>query len=380
MATARFSKLSEEGEALSLQILGVAMLVANPPPIVTGAALTGSPNQISQGSDQVVPAPPTPPTARTDPAAQAGAGAKTPAVDRAASADPAQQSTDEEGVGDEILVTARKRSGSDPLEGVNVTSYKVVQAVDGALIAPIAKGYKSVAPKPVRKGIHNVLNNLQQPIIFLNYMLQLKPGKAAETFGRFAINTTVGVAGILDVAKRRPFNLPHRPNSLANTLGFYGVKPGPYLFLPLVGPTTLRDLFGISVDRLVLPMAVGKPFNQAYYTIPVNVLSALDYRVEFDDRLSKLHADKDPYAATRADYLRKRKAEIDRLHSPKWRARHSAPEPAGPVGTTAPEKGPPDSALRTDASGEAAMPESVGAAPTSISPVSETAPGPRRPS
>src|SRR3546814_2534491 len=76
-------------------------------------------------------------------------------------------------------------------------------------------------------------------------------GKALETVGRFAINSTIGAAGVFDVAKKAPINLPYRSNGFANTLGFYGVEPGPYFFLPLVGPTTLRDMVGDGIDLLV---------------------------------------------------------------------------------------------------------------------------------
>jgi phospholipid-binding lipoprotein MlaA len=233
---------------------------------------------------------------------------------------------------EDIVVSGRRRSSGDPVEAVNVQSYKAVQAVDDAVVAPLARGYRKGVPKPVRRGIHNFLDNLQEPIVFLNYLLQLKPGKAAETLGRFAVNTTVGLAGVVDVAKKKPFNLPHRPNSLANTLGYYGVGPGPYLFLPLIGPTTLRDLLGTVGDRLVLPTAVGAPFDKAAFTIPANVLSALDYRVAFDESLTKLRNAPDPYAATRANYLARRKTEIDALHSAKWRARHAAAAACGSAG------------------------------------------------
>ncbi len=235
----------------------------------------------------------------------------------------AQEGDAEASVPEEIVVSARRRSSGDPVEAVNVQSYKAIQALDGALVAPLAEGYMKAVPKPVRRGIHNFLDNLQEPIVFLNYILQLKPGKVAETLGRFALNTTVGLAGVVDVAKKKPFNLPHRANSLANTLGYYGVGPGPYLFLPLIGPTTLRDLLGTVGDRLVLPTAVGTPFDKAAFTIPANVLSALDYRVAFDESLTKLRNAPDPYAATRANYLARRKVEIDGLHSAKWRARHA---------------------------------------------------------
>src|SRR3546814_3249888 len=106
----------------------------------------------------------------------------------------------------------------------------------------------------------------------------------------FAINSTIGVAGIFDVAKKPPVNLPYRPNGFANTLGFYGVEPGPYFFLPLVGPTTLRDMVGDGIDLLVLPVSVGKPFNQTAYAVPTTVINRLNDRVardaEIEDRKS----------------------------------------------------------------------------------------------
>jgi phospholipid-binding lipoprotein MlaA len=311
-----------------------AVEVPLPPVVVQTASGQQAPATTPESpAPAPVPAPTTPGAppgvSPVAPAAPATA-VQTPATPDAAvpAVDPAAQQVSGGGlVDDDILVSARRRSPGDPAERVNVESYKAVQAVDRALVAPIAKGYKKGLPKPVRDGIHNFLDHVQEPIVFLNYLLQLKPGKAAETLGRFAINSTIGLAGTIDIAKRRPFKLPHRPNSLANTLGYYGVKPGPYLFLPLIGPTTVRDLFGISIDRLIMPVAIGKPFDQAYYTIPMNTLSALDYRVAFDDTLTVLHTANDPYAATRDDYLRKRKAEIDRLHGPNWPGHRLSAQP-----------------------------------------------------
>ncbi len=145
-------------------------------------------------------------------------------------------------------------------------------------------------------------------------MLQLKPGKAAETFGRFAINTTLGAAGLVDVAKRKPFNLPYRRNGFANTLGYYGVKPGPYFYLPLVGSTTLRDFIGNRLDQLILPLALGRSIFRPKFAIPIAILGELDYRIEFDGQLREIRATRDPYVAARTYYLRKRQAEIDALH------------------------------------------------------------------
>ncbi|TCQ05660.1 VacJ family lipoprotein [Sphingomonas sp. PP-CC-3A-396] len=226
---------------------------------------------------------------------------------------PAQRTSND--IPKDIVVTGRKETAGDPLRAVNAESFAVTQKVDDAVIGPVARTYKNNVPSPIRRGIHNFLYNLREPIVFLNFLLQFKPGKAAETVGRFAINTTIGVAGVLDMAKRKPFHLPRRSNGFANTLGYYGVKNGPFLFLPIVGPTTIRDLLGGAVDRLILPVGVGHPFTSTSYTVPAGILGALDHRSEFDQTLKDLHDNSpDPYAATRSFYLNRRQAEIDHLH------------------------------------------------------------------
>lgn len=221
----------------------------------------------------------------------------------------------ERGTQTDIIVTGRKETAGDPLRAANAESFAVTQKVDDAVIGPVARTYKKTVPSPIRRGIHNFLYNLREPIVFLNFLLQLKPGKAAETVGRFAINSTIGAVGVLDIAKRKPFRLPRRSNGFANTLGYYGVKNGPFLFLPLVGPTTVRDLFGGAIDRLILPVGVGHPFTSTAYTLPAGILGSLDHRSEFDQTLKDLHDNSpDPYAATRSFYLNRRQAEIDHLH------------------------------------------------------------------
>lgn len=214
-----------------------------------------------------------------------------------------------------IVVTARPDSQpGDPMLQLNAQSFEMIQDIDEALVGPVAMAYKDAVPKPLRHGLRNFLRNLAEPIVALNFLLQLKPGKAAETVGRFAINSTIGIGGLFDVAKRDPFKLPHRRNGFANTLGYYGVQPGPYLFLPLVGPTTVRDLFGGVVDGLFLPTVIGRPFNDPYFTLPAAALSALQGRIQIDEQLNALRTQsKDPYIAARDFYLRKRQAEIDAL-------------------------------------------------------------------
>ena len=214
-----------------------------------------------------------------------------------------------------IVVTGRGQSERiDPLRALNAESFAIVQSVDGAVTRPVALAYQRTVPAPVRSGLRNFLGNLQEPVVFLNYLLQFKVGKSVETLGRFSINSTIGAAGLFDIAKRRPFNLPHRNNGFAYTLGYYGVKPGPYMYLPLMGPTTLRDLAGRLIDLSVLPFAVGQPLNDPAFVIPTTVLRLVDERAESDEATRKLldGAD-DPYSTIRTEYLRLRQAEIDAL-------------------------------------------------------------------
>lgn len=284
------------------------------PVFVTALLMAGAPAD----AGGTPPAPPlTDPSATSteDPASAAPVPSDTPQPSPPVSPPPvlppAQSPAPDVG---EIVVQGRGSVPGDPMQELNAQSFEAIQAVDQAVVAPAARAYKKSLPSPVRSGLRNFLNNLREPVVFLNYMLQLKPGKAAETLGRFTINTTIGGAGLFDVAKKKPFHLPRRPNGFANTLGYYGVKPGPYFYLPLVGPTTLRDVIGVTLDQAVVPLAFGKPFNRPAYVIPTSVVGQLDDRVQFDDQLRKLHEAEDPYVATRDYYLKRRQAEIDALH------------------------------------------------------------------
>lgn len=245
--------------------------------------------------------PETPLSAPSPPSSQA------PSVTAGDDADAAQ--------GDDIIVMRRQPPPpGDPLERINVQSFKTVQAVDNAVLKPVAQAYNKGLPSPVRQGLRNFFSNLNEPVVFAAYLLQFKPGKAFETAGRFAINTTIGAAGFVDMAKRKPFGLPYRPNGLANVMGYYGVGPGPYMYLPIIGPTTLRDVIGDSVDKLLVPAVVGKPFTKPAVVIPATILSQLGERAAFDSEVSRIREEDNPYATYRELYLKQRKAEIDALH------------------------------------------------------------------
>lgn len=216
----------------------------------------------------------------------------------------------------DIVVTGRMGPPpGDPVEKINTVSFQAMQGVDKAFVGPIAMTYEKGVPRPVRQGLHNALNNLSEPINFVNYLLQVKPGKAVKVLGRFAINSTVGLGGLIDVAGRKAINLPYRRNGFANTFGYYGIGQGPYLFLPLIGPTTLRDLTGRLLDLSLVPTVVKGPFKSPYYSIGTGALRSIDDRVDFDETLRKLREEcPDTYASERQWYLATRAADIADLH------------------------------------------------------------------
>ena len=121
---------------------------------------------------------------------------------------------------------ARSRHG-DPLQSANVASFKASEAVDNAVIGPIALTYEHGVPLVVRKGLRHFTHNLHEPANILNFVLQHKVGRAARSLVRLAVNTTIGVAGLIDIAAKHPLGIPYYRNGFANTLGFYGVGPGP---------------------------------------------------------------------------------------------------------------------------------------------------------
>jgi phospholipid-binding lipoprotein MlaA len=207
-----------------------------------------------------------------------------------------------------------RHAPGDPLEKFNRRMYAIHQKLDRAVFRPAAMGYKHGIPKPLRLGLRHFFSNLGEPVIFANFVLQAKPKSAARTLVRFLINSTIGIGGTIDVAKGKAFELPHQPNSFGDTLGFYGVKPGPYIFLPLVGPSDLRDFLGGQADGMALPLIVSKPFNRIEYQVTKAVITGLDLRAEADADLHALLDDAlDPYATLRSVYLQDRAGEIAAL-------------------------------------------------------------------
>ena len=141
---------------------------------------------------------------------------------------------------------------SDPLEGINRVIFIFNDGVDTFVLRPVAALYGFILPATVKRGVGNGFENLNAPVVLANDLLQLELGDAATTTGRFVVNSTVGVLGLFDVAEA--FGLPHHPADFGQTLYTYEVGPGPYLVLPLLGPSTTRDGLGKAVDIFLDPL------------------------------------------------------------------------------------------------------------------------------
>jgi phospholipid-binding lipoprotein MlaA len=194
----------------------------------------------------------------------------------------------------------------DPLEPMNrhVTTFN--DGVDSIVLKPAATAYKQALPPLVRTGVSNFFGNLSDAWSFVNSALQLKLQNAAENFMRLNVNTVFGLGGILDIASE--MNIERHREDFGQTLGRWGVPAGPYLVLPLLGPSTLRDTLALPVDRKADPLS---HFSHAEVRNSLTVLRAVDVRSNLLRVGSVIdEAALDKYSFTREAYLQKRRAEI----------------------------------------------------------------------
>ena len=141
---------------------------------------------------------------------------------------------------------SRDRENDDPLEPMNRAVFNANDAIDTAIMKPFAEGYRDIVPQFFRDRIRAFVDNLQEPRIFVNNLLQLRINDAGFTFARFYVNSTLGLAGLFDIASEH--GLPRQTGDFGQTLAVWGVDSGPYLVLPLFGPSNFRDAFGSAVD------------------------------------------------------------------------------------------------------------------------------------
>lgn len=210
----------------------------------------------------------------------------------------------------DTAAVAEFRANNDPLEPLNRGLYFVNDGLDSLVLRPAAEIYRIFLPPELRTAIHNVLANLRTPVILVNDLLQGETQRAATTTGRFLVNTTVGIGGIFDRATG--FGLLGHTEDFGQTLAVWGAPEGPYLFIPVLGPSNPRDTVGIAGDVAFSPFTYVSGSN-ALETISVTRtgLTALDTREGLIEPLDQLRATSlDPYATLRSAYRQRRIVEI----------------------------------------------------------------------
>lgn len=196
----------------------------------------------------------------------------------------------------------------DPFEGWNRGVYAFNDGVDRAVLEPVAKGYRTVTNEPVRQGVSNFLSNLGQPVVFANTVLQGKPMAALDTVTRFALNTTVGIGGVFDPATA--LDVPRHREDFGQTLGVWGVSSGPYLVVPFMGSSNLRDVIGLGVDGAINPINYVEFDGDTEFRISTAVLGVVSIRESLIEAVEILRDQPEPYVALRRNYTQQRDAAI----------------------------------------------------------------------
>ena len=200
------------------------------------------------------------------------------------------------------------RNPTDPLEPFNRQMFAINEGVDKAVLKPVAEGYRAVTPQPVRAGVSNFFNNLEDLWSSLNGVLQLRPSVAADNFMRFSVNTFFGLGGVLDIASEA--GIERHNEDLGKTLGRWGVPPGPYLVMPLFGPSTVRDATTITLENAYNPVAQIDHTRTRNATTALRLVDTRTNLLRLGNFLDDAALDK--YSFTRDAFLQKRRAEIFR--------------------------------------------------------------------
>ena len=199
----------------------------------------------------------------------------------------------------------------DPWQAMNRRTFAFNEWLDRHVLIPVAKGWDFVAPDAVQTGIQNVFETADMVIVFGNDVLQLKPVAASQDVARLAVNATAGIGGIFDVASKG--GIPHNDEDFGQTLGYWGVPSGPYLVLPIFGPSNPRDALGLAVDTLSNPWTY---YVDWYVSVSVAVFDFVNLRTIFLQDVEDLReAAIDYYVFQRNAYVQNRRLVVNDLES-----------------------------------------------------------------
>ncbi len=202
--------------------------------------------------------------------------------------------------------TPGRTTDDDPWQGFNRGVYKFNDTIDRAALKPAAKGYRKITPRWFRIGVGNFFSNLTYPTTFVNQFLQGKPGLGFKDTGRFLVNTTLGIGGILDVATK--IGLDAHDEDFGQTLAKWGVSSGPFLNLPFFGPSSLRDAPSRAVDYFLEPLTyVEIPWEATWGLRGFDVVHKRSELLPLDETLKTAY---DPYAFIRDAWVQQREFAI----------------------------------------------------------------------
>jgi len=193
----------------------------------------------------------------------------------------------------------------DGLEAINRPIYQLNKGLDTVLFKPTAQIYRAITPVFARDRATDFLHNLSEPVHFVNFMLQGNPEQAGNSLGRFIANTTFGIGGVFDIAKEAGLEKNHSDFGL--TLGNFGIETGNYLVLPILGPSSTRDLVGTGVDVLIDPFTFTTHIDFGLSQFGSNVITKREALLDFSDNLEKTTLDE--YSSVRSIYFQKREVK-----------------------------------------------------------------------
>jgi phospholipid-binding lipoprotein MlaA len=199
---------------------------------------------------------------------------------------------------------------NDPLEDTNRAIFDINQSIDRTVLLPAAKTYRTVIIPPMRQAFHDFMQNLNAPVVFANDLLQGQFGLAANTLGRVLINTSMGMGGMFDFATQ--FGIPYHANDLGITMATWGIGEGPYLVLPVLGPSNPRDLVGQIGDGFADPGdQVASAYHRIWASMARALVSGIDERSRNIENLADIERTSlDYYATIRSLYRQRRAAQI----------------------------------------------------------------------
>ncbi len=200
---------------------------------------------------------------------------------------------------------------NDPLEDTNRKIFDFNQAVDRHVLVPVATAYRTVLPEPVRNSLRDFLTNLKEPLVFANDTLQGKFARAKDTVVRFVVNSTIGMGGLVDVAGR--WGIPYHEQDLGVTFGVWGIPEGPYLVIPVLGPSNPRDLTGEVAQGFGDPWNILAADNTLLWvTFLRGGVDGIDQRARYLDTLADIERTSLDYYATIRSLYRQRRAALIR--------------------------------------------------------------------